>query len=138
MLPAVPAGIVSRFRGLVKHVKAIKAYAESMGQALGIEGPQMTPPDMATIQPVITVTLQGNQSLVGWGWGGHSQFLDLCEIQVDRGTGWQLLAMDTTPGYTDTAPFPATPAKWKYRAIYRVGDAQVGVWSGVVEITVGG
>ena len=64
--------------------------------------------------------------------------LDLCELQVDRGQGWQLLAMDTTPNYTDTAPFPATPTKWKYRAIYRVGDAQVGVWSGVVEIVVGG
>lgn len=28
--------------------------------------------------------------------------------------------------------------KWKYRAIYRVGDAQVGQWSNTMEITVGG
>ena len=40
--------------------------------------------------------------------------------------------------YTDTFPLPATPTKWKYRAIYSVGDAQVGVWSNTVEITVGG
>ena len=46
--------------------------------------------------------------------------------------------MKTTPGYNDTAPFPAAPAKWSYRAIYRVGDAQVGVWSNVVSVTVGG
>lgn len=26
----------------------------------------------------------------------------------------------------------AAPAKWKYRAIYRVGDAQVGLWSNTV------
>ncbi len=40
--------------------------------------------------------------------------------------------------YTNTFPLPATPTKWKYRGIYRVGDAQVGVWSNTVEITVGG
>ena len=39
-------------------------------------------------------------------------------------------------GYTDTVPFPATPVKWTYRAIYRVGDAQVGIWSAPVSITV--
>ncbi len=58
---------------------------------------------------------------------------------MDRGDGkgWVFLTFDTTPNYTDTTPFPATPTKWKYRAIYRVGDAQVGVWSNTVEITVG-
>ena len=78
--------------------------------------------------------------LIGWGWGGNSAFLDLLEIQVDRGDakGWVFLTYDTTPNYTDTAPFPAAPVKWKYRAIYRVADAQVGVWSNAVEITVGG
>ena len=33
-----------------------------------------------------------------------------------------VLTYDTTPGYTDTTPFPATLTKWKYRAIYRVDD----------------
>ena len=63
---------------------------------------------------------------VGWGWQGFSAFLDMLEIQVDRGDGkgWVFLTYDTTPNYTDTAPFPATPTKWKYRAIYRVGDAR--------------
>jgi len=32
---------------------------------------------------------------------------------------------------------PATPAKWKYRAIYRVGDARVGLWSAEASIAVG-
>ena len=39
---------------------------------------------------------------------------------------------------SDTTPLPATPANWKYRGIYRVGDAQVGIWSNTVKITVGG
>ena len=64
----------------------------------------------------------------------------MLEIQVDRGDGkgFVFLTYHTTPNYTDTQPFPAVHAKWKYRAIYRVGDFQVGIWSNTVEITVGG
>ena len=89
-------------------------------------------------QPAIATTISGNAVLVDWGWQGYSAWLDLCELQADRGDGKGFipLAFDTTPGYTDTAPFPATPVKWTYRAIYRVGDAQVGIWSAPVSITV--
>ena len=38
----------------------------------------------------------------------------------------------------DTEPFAATPTKWTYRAIYRVGDQRVGQWSKSVSIAVGG
>jgi hypothetical protein len=55
---------------------------------------------------------------------------------VDRGSGFTLLAQDTTPGDLDTPP-PATAAKWSCRAIFRVGDHRVGQWSDVVSITVG-
>ena len=80
------------------------------------------------------------QRAVKWGRGGNSAFLDLLEIQVDRADtkDFVLLTYDTTSGYNDTAPLPATAAKWKYRAIYRVADARVGVWSDEVSITVGG
>jgi hypothetical protein len=122
---AVAPGIVRRFRDLVKRIKSQKNYTTTIGQALGIEGSAQTGPDLATIQPVIEL--------------GFSAFLDMLEIQVDRGDGkgFAFLTYDTTPNYTDTHPLPATPTKWKYRAIYRVGDAQVGVWSNTVEITVG-
>jgi hypothetical protein len=65
---------------------------------------------------------------------------DLCEIQMDRGDhkDFVLLTYDSTPGYTDTQPFPATPTKWTYKAIYCVGDAQVGLWSKLVSIIAGG
>ena len=58
---------------------------------------------------------------------------------MDRGDGkgFVPLAFDTTPGYVDTQPFPATPTKWTYKAIYRVNDAQTGQWSNPVTITVG-
>ena len=138
--PAVPPGIVPRFRALAKRIKAINACTPAIREAVGIEGTEQTGPDTATLQAILTLTIIGNAVLVGWGWQTFRAFLDMLEIQVDRadGKGWIFLTMDTTPNYTDTFPLPATPTKWKYRAIYRVGDAQVGVWSNTVEITVGG
>ena len=137
-VPAVAPGIEARFRALVKLIKANPNYNESIGQALGIEGAVATGPNLATVQPVIDAVISGNHVNVKWGWGGNSAFLDICELQVDRGDGkgFGLLAFDTTPGYTDTQPFPAAPATWTYRAIYRVGDSQVGVWSQSVSVTV--
>ena len=145
--PTLPAsvtpvglGIEVRFRALVKLIKAHPGYNESMGEALGIEGAAHTAPDLTTIQPTFDLTLSGDQVSVNWGWQGQGQYLDQCEIQVDRGDGkgFALLAIDTTPGYTDTQPLPATPTKWTYRAIYRAGDNRTGTWSNPVSITVGG
>ncbi|HEY5041366.1 MAG TPA: hypothetical protein VIK53_05130 [Verrucomicrobiae bacterium] len=137
-VPAVAPGIEARFRALVQIIKTSASYNETIGQALGIEGAQQTGPDLTTIQPVIDAVISGNHVNVKWGWGGNSAYLDICEIQVDRGDGkgFVLLAFDTTPGYTDTQPFPAAPVTWTYRAIYRVGDAQVGQWSNPVSVTV--
>jgi hypothetical protein len=137
-VPPVAPGIEARFRALVKQVKAHANYNSAIGQALGIEGAAQTGPDLATVQPEITVEASGNTVVVGWGWGGNSAYLDLCEIQVDRadGKGFILLTYDSTPNYTDTQPFPATPAKWTYKAIYRVGDHQVGQWSKPVSLTI--
>jgi hypothetical protein len=90
------------------------------------------------ITAVCLTGFAGNHVNVKWGWGGNTAFLDICEIQVDRGDGkgFGLLAFDTTPGYTDTQAFSAAPVIWTYRAIYRVGDNQVGVWSNPVSVTV--
>jgi len=137
-VPAAPPGVEARFRALVKQIKANANYNSGIGEALGIEGAQLTGPDMATIQPDITATIVGSHVEIGWGFLGFGAFLDQCEIQVDRGDGKGrvLLAIDTTPGYNDTQSFPATPTKWTYYAIFRVGDSQVGLWSKPVTVTV--
>jgi hypothetical protein len=50
------------------------------------------------------------------------------------------LAIDTVPDYLDTYPLPAPgqTALWRYKAIYRIGDEQVGQWSDVVSQAVTG
>ena len=62
------------------------------------------------------------------------------EIWVDRGAGFGLLAIDTVPDYLDTAalPAPGQSATWKYKAIYRLNDEQVGQWSDPASIAVMG
>ncbi|PZR73800.1 MAG: hypothetical protein DLM73_09705 [Chthoniobacterales bacterium] len=139
-VPAVAPGVEARFRALVKQIKAQASYNTAIGEALGIEGSQQTGPDYATLQPDISAAINGTHVDVGWDWSGFANFLDLIEIQVDRNDtkGFVALAFDTTPGYVDTQPFPATPVKWTYQAIYRVGDSRVGQWSKPVSVTVGG
>jgi len=139
-VPVVAPGIETRFRALVKKIKAHPNYTVSLGDGLGIESPNHVAPDLATIQPVISLKYSGDRVHVVWGWGGHSAYLDMIEIQVDRGDGkgFVLLTYDTTPGYLDPTPMPAAPVKWTYRAGYRVGDQRVGEWSAETAITVGG
>lgn len=138
-VPVVAPGVEVRFRALARQIKAHASYNQSIGEALGIEGAVQSGPELSALQPVIDATVSGNRVEIEWGWQGQRAFLDQCEIQVDRGTGagWVVLAYDTTPGYVDTQPFPATPVRWTYRAIYRVGDTQVGQWSQPASVTVG-
>ena len=143
--PALPAGIVPvntgaliRIFALVQSIKDSGKCSDTNATNLGIVGSAQTGPYLTTVQPVISVSIMGNHVNVKWGWGGNSAFLDSCEIQVDRGDGkgYVLLTIDTTPGYTDTQPFPAASVKWTYKAIYRLDDSQVGLWSQPASVTV--
>lgn len=138
---AVAPGVEKRFRDLVKRIKAHPAYNPAIGEALGIEGDEQSGPDFATFKPEYDVVFLGGVVVVRWTWQGQSAFLRGIEIQVDRGDGqgFRLLTVDTTPGYNDTHPLPATPTVWKYRAIFQGKDDQrVGQWSDEKTITVGG
>jgi hypothetical protein len=48
------------------------------------------------------------------------------------------LAIDTVPDYLDSIPLPAPGAGdvWRYKAIYRLHDEQVGQWSDTASISV--
>jgi hypothetical protein len=137
---AVAPGIEPRFRSLVKQNKANANYTSATGEALGVEGAEQTPPVLSSVQPDLSATVSGASVRVGWGWGGNAAFLEMCEIHVDcgDGQGFRLLTYDSTPNYIDTEPHPVALVKWTYKAIYRVADAQVGMWSKPVTVTVGG
>lgn len=139
VVPAVVPGVEQRFRALVQQIKNHPAYNEAIGNVLGIEGVIQTGPDMTAIQAIIDATATAGGVIISWSFGGNATFLDALEIEVDRGDGkgFVHLATDTTPNYTDTAPFPAAATKWSYRAIYRVNDARVGQWSATVSVMVG-
>jgi hypothetical protein len=143
--PALPTGVTAtntgaldRIFGVVQTIKESPAYTETIGTDLGLVGSELTPPDFTTLKPVFKTSVTAAGVQIAWTWGGYSAFLDMIELQVDRGDGkgFVFLATDTTPGYVDTFAHPATPAKWTYRAIYRAGDAQVGQWSAPVSVAV--
>jgi hypothetical protein len=143
--PALPSGTVATINGglnrifaLVQRIKTDGKSNNSINADLQIIGTEQSGPDLTILQPVITAKVNGNHTEIGWGWGGNAAYLDAIELQVDRGDGkgFVLLTIDTTPGYNDTQPFPTAPTRWSYRAIYRVNDQQVGLWSQTVSVMV--
>lgn len=137
---AVNTGALDRIFALVQVIKDSGGCTDSISSDLRIVGAEQTGPDFTTLAPDFKLSRVGNTVNIGWGWGGYSAYLDMIELQVDRGTGqgWVPLAFDTTPGYVDTCPMPTSPVKWKYRGIFRLNDQQVGQWSDDKSITVGG
>ena len=136
-VPAVEGDIEGRHRDLAARLKSHKNYNVGIGEILDIEGASASVPKFDVLKPKIGAKTVGDTVHIDWSWQGHHAFLQSCEIQVDRGQGWTVLTFDTTPGYVDTHPFPAAPAKWSYRAIYHRGDAQTGHWSDTVTVNVG-
>ena len=134
VVPAAPTvvapGIFPRIAQMVQRIKNYPAYTEAIGRDLGIIGAEETT-DYNTMKPVIKLMSIAGQVEVQWNKGKA----DAVRIESDKGTGWQFLAVDSVPNYTDTTPI-AAPAVWKYRAIYIVADELVGQWSDVVSINV--
>jgi len=142
--PALPSGVtavnpgaLARTFDLIQRIKESGLCTDVMATNLGIVGSVDMPPDLSLVQPVLGAKVNGSEVEIKWGWRGNAKFLESCEIHVDRGTGFTLLTIDTTPNYTDTQTFPGTRTIWSYKAIYRAADAQVGVWSTPVSVVVG-
>lgn len=134
---AVTPGVVNRFRAFANWTKNLPGYTDVIGEALKLVGEQAPLADLSTVKPTLPLKISGGRVEIDWIWGGLRRQVDAIEIHVDRGDGvWQLLTIDSRPGYVDTEPF-AGPAKWKYKAIWREDDQRVGLWSDVAEIRVG-
>lgn len=137
--PQLP-GSLTRIFVLVQDIKNGHKLTDDIARELGIVGGEDTGPDLNNLHPIINAVVTGGHVAVGWSWQGNSVWLDACEIVVDRGDGkgFVPLTVDYTPNYNDTQPFPAVKTIWTYKAIYRVGDSQIGQWSPTVSVTVGG
>jgi hypothetical protein len=135
--PAVLSGIIPRTSTLVAHLKTHKKFTTAIGQDLWVIGTSHVI-DPTTWKPILNVQIIAGHPVIVWTKGKAGGI----EIWVDRndGNGFVLLAVNNEPNTTDPTPLPApgTSATWKYKAIYRLHDAQVGQWSDVMSISVGG
>lgn len=132
--PVVAADVIGRLTKLVTTLKNAPGYTDAIGQDLGIIGPDSPRPDPNTFKPLLRISRTALGPLIKWSKQGNRRLV--LYLEVDRGTGWQFLALDTEPDYVDTAP-ATTPATWKYRAQYRLGDVPTGEWSDAVSVVVG-
>ena len=135
--PIGKSGIIPRFSLFVTRLKAHKNYSPAIGQDLQVIGSAYII-DPSTWKPVLSSTSQAGHPTVVWTKGKASAI----EIWVDRndGNGFVFLIIHTEPNTPDPAPLPppGTSVVWKYKAIYRYHDEQVGEWSDVLSVVVGG
>ena len=145
--PALPTGVtpqapgaLNRIFALVQSIKKSGKCTDAIAETLGIVGAEVGTVDVSTVQPILTAKISGSEVAIKWGWRSWQRWLASCKIMVDRGDGhgFVLLCVDTTPNYVDTQPFPTAKTVWSYKAIYRADAAQVGQWSQVVTVVVGG
>lgn len=138
-LPVAPAvvsaGVFGRIRKLAGRIKNNLAYTEAIGEDLGIVGDEQVI-DIPNLKPVLKSRLDAGRPLIIWSKGQA----DSIDIYVDRkdGAGFVFLATDSQPDYLDTFPVPAgvASAVWDYKAIYCIGDEQVGQFSAPIQVTV--
>ena len=135
--PAVSPGVIPRLAGLAAHIKTHKNYTPAIGQDLWLIG-STSVVDPGSWKPVLSTQNQAGHPIIVWSKGKAGAI----EIWVDRGDGksFVFLTINTEPNTTDTTPLPVegVGAIWKYKAIYRLHDEQVGQWSDVISVYVGG
>jgi hypothetical protein len=122
---------------MITRIKKHPNYTEAIGKTLGIIAAATPVVDTTTLQPILSVDLQGGHPVISWKSNGT----DALEIEADHGTGtFSLLTIRMSSGYQDNTPLPAPGSAivWKYRAIYHKHDQQIGHWSQVLEISVKG
>ena len=127
------SGIERRVRVIVRRWKAAPGYTQAIGLDLGIVGEEINI-DPAIAQPDLSVRMNGGRPEIDW----NKQHMEALELEVDRGAGPQLLTIVTSGSTVDEHPLPGPgqSAVWTYRAIYRLNNQRVGLWSDPVQIAV--
>lgn len=123
-------------RPFVNRIKAAPGYTTDMGNTLKIIGEDSVfVPD--TAKPVISVELFGGDIKINFN---HPREVDGVKIYSKRGseTSFTLLAVDTESPYIDNRAnqTPGTAEKREYYAFYFDDDAQIGLQSDEVNISI--
>ena len=131
----VPEGVFDRVSKLVKRIKASVSYTEAMGNDLGIIAPTQSF-DRTILQPDLKVNLDAGRPHIKCVKG----YADAIDFYVDRkdGAGFILIGRLLKTDYIDTTNLPATIAivEWDYKAMFVVGNDNVGLMSPVVSVIV--
>lgn len=132
---AVPEGVFDRVSKIAKRVKASVNYTEAMGNDLGIIATAQTI-DVGSLQPDLKVNLDAGRPHIKCSKG----YADAIDLYVDRkdGAGFVLIGRLLKLDYIDVVSLPTNTAlaEWDYKAMYVIGNGNVGVMSPVVSVVV--
>ncbi|AHF91965.1 hypothetical protein OPIT5_18800 [Opitutaceae bacterium TAV5] len=119
----ITGGIKDRIVRVVALITASPGYTEAIGRDLGIVVGPKPPPDWSGKFPLLKAAVIGSTRVqVTW----HKQGADGVYLEVNRGSGWQIIGNITGASHEDLAPFPQALTEWKYRATYIVKNRTVG------------
>jgi hypothetical protein len=139
--PATAAANISgRWSKLIQQIKSQPNYTEAIGDDLGISAisSALTQADIDALKPKLKAHLVAGQPIVEWKKG------DADGINIygaDGNTGiYVFLATNLHPNYLDKRPLPAPgqSAVRKFKAVYIMGDEEVGQYSDEISISVMG
>lgn len=132
---AVSEGVFDRVSKLAARIKASLNYTESMGNDLGIIAPSSAI-DIDSLQPNLVVRLDAGRPHIKCTKG----VADAIDLYVDRktGDGFVLVGRLLKPDYIDTVNLPATTplVEWDYKAMFVIGNDNVGLMSPTTSILV--
>ena len=124
-----------RVSKLVKRIKASVNYTEAMGNDLGIIAPVQTF-DPTSLQPDLKVNLDAGRPHIKCVKG----YADAIDLYVDRkdGVGFVLIGRLLKTDYIDTTNLPTNTllAEWDYKAMYVIGNRNVGLMSSIASVVV--
>jgi hypothetical protein len=131
---AVPAGLVTRIKNLVKRITGMPSYTENIGRDMGIVPAKVVKTLKTNEKPVFTVTKEAGHPLLKWKKGS----VEGVNIYVDRsdGRGPVLLCGCTRAKYVDMYPLPNTVTNWTYGIIYTKASVEYGIISDSTTIAV--
>ncbi len=133
--PAVPEGVFDRVSKLAQRIKASVNYTTSIGSDLGIISPS-SKTDTYTLMPKLKIYLDAGRPHIKCS-KGIAEALDLYVDRKDN-LGFVLIGRFLIFDYIDKVPLTndSILAEWDYKAIYVIGNDQVGLMSSMSSIIV--